>query len=74
MKKVEEFVTIKTLRSPSTADLYKVRLEAEDIECFIFNTTSVIPVPMDGIRLEVSAENEEKAQKIIDSLDRDFLT
>ena len=72
MKNVEEFITIKTLRSPSTADLYKARLEAEGIECYVFNSTPVLPVPMGGIRIEIKATDEEKAKAIIEAMDEDF--
>ena len=73
METVAELITIKTLHSFNTAELYKVRLDAEDIECFSFNANPELPIPSEGIRLEVKPQDLEKAQAIINSLDQDFI-
>ncbi len=76
MEASENFITIKKLSFPSAAEFYKARLEASGIECFILNSTSVMPIdsaPMGGILIKVKKEDKEMAIDIIKELDKDYL-
>lgn len=76
MNASENFVTIKKLSFPSSAEFYQARLQATGIECFVLNASTTIPIdtsPIGGILLKVKERDKQMALDIIKELDKDYL-
>jgi hypothetical protein len=65
----DEIVTIATFPYPTQAELAKIRLEAEGIECIVVNALSPLlihPATMGGgVQVQVRAEDAERAREIL---------
>ncbi len=65
----DSFQTIRVFNYAHEAHLVASRLESEGIETFIFEDHSAYATPSSGGRLQVRAEDAERAIKILDALD-----
>ena len=71
----DEMVTIGTFQFPWQADLWREKLESEGIKAFVADATASLavgpPVTLDGVRLQVAAEDAEQAAAIMEEPEGD---
>lgn len=71
---MEELITIATFTNPVEAYLYKARLEAEDIRCYLHDEimNTLIPSgPFGGIKVQVHLKDSLTAFDIYEELRND---
>lgn len=68
------FVTIRTFDNYITANIVKLRLEAEDVFCYLKDENSAVmqcAIAVGGIKLQVDIQNKLLAEALLEQIDEE---